>query len=137
MQGLGSAKLAIDHAKSASVVLNAGGVESLIDRSIVRNEISVSLRALILCVGPANVLILGIEVGVPALLTMLVIDRVGPSDNLLFGRVVVEDLLWLLLRLNHRFDLVDDVVIDVGHRARLFFADVVLFLLFDTSRGLL
>ena len=137
MQGLSSAKLAVDHAKSTRVVLNAGGVESLIDRSIVRNEVSVSLRALILCVGPANVLILSIKVGVPALLTLLVIDRVRPSDNLLLGRVVVEDLLRLLLRLNHRFDLVDDVVIDVGHCARLFFTDVVLFLLFDTSRGLL
>ena len=129
MQRLGCAKLAIDHAKGASVVLNAGRVESLIDGPIVR-KVSVSLWALVLC-WPADVLVLGIEVRVPALLVLLVVNWIRPCDYLLLWWVVVEDLLRLLLRLNHRFDLRHDLIVDVRHRTSLFFADVALLFLFD------
>ena len=94
MQRFGSAKLSIDHAKGASVVLNAGRVECLIDGPIVR-KVSVSLWALVLC-WPADVLILGVEVRVPALLVMLVVYWIRPCDYLLLRRIVVEDLLRLL-----------------------------------------
>ena len=71
MQRFGCAKLTIDHAKGTSVVLDTRRVECLINRPIVR-KVSVSLRALVLC-WPADVLILGVEVRVPALLVMLVV----------------------------------------------------------------
>lgn len=130
MQRFGCTKLAIHHAKSASVVLNAGRVESLIDGSIVR-KVSISLWALVLC-WPAYVLVLCIEVRVPALLVMLVINWIRPCDYLLLRRVVAEDLLRLLLRLNHRFDLRHDIIVDVRHCASLFFTNIALLFLFDT-----
>lgn len=130
MQRFGCTKIAIHHAKSASVVLNTGGVERLINGPIIR-KVSISLWALVLC-WPAYVLVLGIEVRVPALLVMLVIRWISPCDYLLLWWVVVEDLLRLLLRLNHRFDLRHDLIVDVRHRTSLFFADVALLFLFDT-----
>lgn len=49
---------------------------------------------------------------VPALCFLFCVDR-DHLRNFFSRRVVIEDLLWLLLRFNHRLNLIDNILIDV------------------------
>ena len=62
-----------------------------------------------------------VEERVPALRELLIVLVHGHGDFFL-GRIVVKDLLRLLLRSDHTFYLVQDVLIDVCHCTSLLLA---------------
>ena len=66
-----------------------------------------------------------VEERVPALSELLIVLVYGRGDFFL-GGIVVKDLLRLLLRGDHTFDLVQNVLIDVCHGTTLLLAAWIL-----------